>query len=268
MGPEPTLPVVQRRSGVLVVLVALLLAGDAVALATVDRHHTGAARPPVTAPPATLPPVTVLPQGQAVLSGTVTAAHLAGAVGPPLSLPLVISIPNRGQGELNIERVRFQGQAGATVAWDGGQPLPLSGTGALSLGPATVDVNTGGLTWHLDGMPRLLTPGRFTTGSAVAIGVAGLAQPLDQATFDVAPGTHGVMVTVGDVQVHQAPRAVHVTGPGQVQLLGRFTVRTAAGTRAAANLHFGPGPFDLTLQPVAGGFGISGVLQGPITLLQ
>lgn len=268
MGREPTLPVVQRRPGVLAVLVALLLAGDAVALATVDHHRNGATAPPVTAPPTTVTPVTVLPEGQSVVSGTVTAAHLVGAIGPPMPLPLVITIPDRGRGELNIERVQFQGQPGATVAWDGGQPLPLSGTGALSLGPATLDANAGGLTWHLDGMPRFLAPGRYTAGSAVAVGVAGLAQPLDQATFDVAPGTQGVMVTVGDAQVHRPPGGVHLTGPGQVQLLGRFSLRTAAGARSAANLHFGPGPFDLTFQPVAGGFRVTGVLQGPVTLLR
>lgn len=259
----------RRRPGVLAVLVGALLVVEGAAIAAIrNSRHTGRGPEPTAVPATALPAETVVPAGRSLVSGTVRSVHLVGAVGPPLATPVVISIPNRGQGELNIERVVFQGQTGATVAWDGGQPLPIGGTGAFDLGPATLDADAGGLTWHLDGMPRFLEPGHYTAGSSVAVGVAGLAQPLDGAAFDVAPGAQAVMVSVGDARIHLPPRAEHVSGPGEVQLLGALTVRTASGIRTVGNLHFGPGPFDLTLQPAAGGFRVTGVVEGPLTLLR
>jgi hypothetical protein len=261
--------------------VALLLVAEGVAVGHVGRHptpgppeHVGR---PVTAPPTTSPDLhsevrsgraaTVLGVDQAVISGTVTSAHLVGARAVPLTLPVTITIPNRGQGELDIDGVVVDGHPGASVAWDGGQPLPLAGTGALELGAATMDANSGGVTWHLDGSPRLLRPGQYVAESAVAVGTAGLAQPLDQARFSVPAGTQPDLVSVGDAQIHLAPVTESLTGPGSVELLGALTVRTSAGTRLAHNLHFGPGPFTLTLRPSRGGYAVTGLLQGPLDVL-
>ena len=38
--------------------------------------------------------------------------------------------------------------------------------------------------------------------------------------------------------------------------------------RGVLRLHVGSGAFDLRLMPVAGGFTISGQLEGPVTLVQ
>jgi hypothetical protein len=182
-----------------------------------------------------------------------------------LPLPVTVFIPNRGQGELNINGVQFNGRPGATVAWDGGQPLPLSGTGTIGLGAVTMDANAAGITWHLDGAPRALGPGQYEAHSSVAVGTAGLAQPLDQASFSVAPGTAAQLVSVGDAQILVAPQHELLTGPGVVQLLGVLTVQTAGGTRTATNLHAGPGGFEVELQPDAGHYDVHAVVEGPLS---
>jgi hypothetical protein len=48
-------------------------------------------------------------------------------------------------------------------------------------------------------------------------------------------------------------------------LTGALVLRTAAGTRTAKTVTFGPGPFVLDLTPVAGGYQVSGTLQGPVS---
>ena len=209
--------------------------------------------------------VTVLPADQTAVSGTITSAQLVDAVGPPLRLPLTITIPNRGQGELNIGGVVVNGKVG-NVAWDGGQPLPLSGSGALDLGAASVDIDHTGATWHLDGSSRQLDPGTYHAGSSVAIGSGGLASPVDAADFAVPPGGAGEMATVGDAQVHVGPGPLSLHGPGRVTLSGTLTLRTATGTRTATHVVFGPGPFTFTLTPNAATLSLTALLQGPVSV--
>ena len=216
-----------------------------------------------SAPPATAT-VTVLRPDQTTVSGTVTAATALGVLGSPLALPLTITVPNRGQGEAHIVGVAVDGRRG-TVAWDGGQPLPLSGTGGVDLGQATVDADAGGLTWHLDGAARALLPGRYTAGSTVAVGSTGLARPVDQATFVVAAGTRGQILTAGDAQVHLAAQKLSLTGPGRVTLTGAMTVTNASGSHPARRVGLASGAFELALTPSAGGYTVTALLQGPVT---
>ncbi|HEY2427659.1 MAG TPA: hypothetical protein VGI06_01925, partial [Acidimicrobiales bacterium] len=229
-----------RRRGAppwLLTAVALLLVADGLAVGYVRRHPASTPRIHLGGPITTTgPPQTVLRPDQAVVRGTVTAAHFVDSQGPPLPLPITITIPNRGQGELNISGVVVDGRPQGTVAWDGGQPLPLSGTGGLDVGPSTIDFNASGVTWHLDGAPRLLLPGQYTAGSSVAIGVGGLGQPMDQATFSVARANQATLVSAGDAQVHVGPEAEQLSGPGSVQLLGALQIQTARGTRPVHNL--------------------------------
>ena len=201
----------------------------------------------------------MLQADQSDVTGTITSAHIVNAVAPPLALPITVAIPQRGQGGLHITGV------GESIAWDGGQPLPLTGTGSLDLGPAVVDIDPGGATWHLDGATRLLTPGRYTAGSSVAVGGSGLARPEDQATFTVPPGSHGSMVTVGDARVHLTPRAMALTGPGNMTLTGTLTVRTAHGSRVVHQVTFGPGPFELSVTPGSSSATVNGLLQGSLS---
>jgi hypothetical protein len=208
------------------------------------------------------PPVTVLRPDQATVAGTATAAHVVGVPPGPLTLPLTITIPNRGQGELNIDGVLIGGHAG-TVSWDGGQPLPLSGTGAIALGQATLDAGSGGLVWHLDGAPRVLQPGSYTAGSSVAIGTGGLGTPVDRASFAVPAGRTGSLVSAGDARVQQPARELSLTGPGSVTLVGNLSYHTATRTRSVHRVTLQSGPFELTLAPSPAGFLVTSLLQGP-----
>jgi len=163
---------------------------------------------------------------------------------------------------MQIDHVMVNGRP-ASVVWNGGQPLPLSGTGGLDLGPDHVEVDRAGETWHLDLGTRLLVPGRYVAAAPVAVGAGGLAEPHDRVVF--VAGATSAFVTNGDARIHLAPRPLHLTGPGRVRITGALTVRTAAGAHPANALTFGPGPFDLTLTPGPAGLMVHGLLQGSLT---
>jgi hypothetical protein len=234
-----------RRRRALLVLCAVVSA--------CTSHHSA----PPSAPPTS---ETVLLPDQAIVDGTLTAAHVVDAVAPALPLPVTITIPERGHGGLRIETGR------GTIAWDGGQPLPLTGTGTIDLGPAMLDIDSGGITWHLDGAPRLLTPGRYVAGSTVAVGTSGLARPEERATFTVDPGATASMVTAGDARIRTTTIALSLTGPGDMTLSGFLSVHTAGATRAGHRVTFGRGAFEVRLTPTVGGVTITALLQGPISV--
>ena len=249
--------------------VPLLALADGVTVVALPRHrHTHAAAvitAPTTTAAAAAATTSTTAAARATVSGMVTAAHLVGATSAPLPMPITITIPNRGQGTLNIDGVVVLAHPGAQVAWDGGQPLPITGTGSLQLGAATMDANRAGITWHLDGTPRYFLPGSYTAESAVAVGTGGLALALDQVGFTVTSGGQGRLESDGDAQVHFGPGPVSVAGPGVVELLGSLSVTTAGGTRTVTNLHAGSGAFSLTFLPAPGGYRVQGTLAGPLT---
>ena len=75
---------------------------------------------------------------------------------------------------------------------------------------------------------------------------------------------HSTLTTRSGAVVHQAPAALKITGPGSLTLTGALVLRSAAGTRSAASVKFGPGPFVLEITPEAGGYRVAGTLQGPV----
>jgi hypothetical protein len=204
----------------------------------------------------------VLQPDQARLTGEVGSLAGFDAVAPPIPLPVIITVAQRGQGGLVISGVSVNGQPG-TIAWSAGQPLPLSGTGALDLGPATLTADAGGVTWSLDGASRSLTSGHYVAGAPVAVGHAGLAEPHDTLSFDAGPAAG--MNTDGGARIHLPPTDLDLTGPGSIQVRGSFSVQTATGTRHASSVSFGPGPFEVHLQPGLDGYVINALLQGPLT---
>ena len=241
------------RAGVVAVGIAFTAVGC--------TSHGHAAQASVATPSA--PDPTVLRADQTRVTGTVSAAQVVG-IGPPLALPFIVTVPQRGQGGLSVTGITVAGRR-ASVSWDAGQPLPLSGTGALDLQQAALDADVGGLTWHLDGNARLLGAGTYTAGSSVAIGTAGLAQATDRATFVVSTGGTGQIISRGDARVHLAPRQVSMTGPGSVTLTGKLTAQTAAGTRVVHQVTLRSGPFELSLTPTPGGYIGTCLLQGAVT---
>jgi hypothetical protein len=206
------------------------------------------------------PAPTVLAADQARIAGVFTRATIFGISSVPLGLPLTITIPVRGHGELNIKGVSVASVGSAEISWDGGQPLPLAGTGTLSLGQVTMDIDASGTTWHLDGTTRFLSPGLYTAESSVAVGSGGLGQPRDRQDFSVPAGTQAQLVTIGDAQIHTPLATLQLRGPGGVDLVGGLTVTTASGTRSVHEVVLSAGDFQLT----AGSGRVSGLLQGAL----
>jgi len=210
--------------------------------------------------------ITVVPAaGQTLVRGRLTSVTGDGITPPALRLPFSLDEQNRGETQATFRAVLVDGRR-TNVYWNGGRPLPLSGTGGIDLfasGGAHATLDPGGFTWALDGPVRELIPGTFTTGFTVGVGT-GLVTPHDEPITFTADDRSS-LVTKGGAIIHQAPAALKITGPGSLVLTGALVLRTAAGTRTAKTVTFGPGPFVLDLTPVAGGYQVSGTLQGPVS---
>jgi hypothetical protein len=246
---------------------AILIVAAAVGLGISEAiHHRPSAGgpPPVPATTSTTtPPVEIVPgAGQAFVSGTVTSLTADNAEGPPLTPPFTITIPVRGAGSADLTGVSVNGEP-VEIYWYGGQPLPVNGTGQLTLGGAGLSVNASGITWMLDGAARTITAGHFFLGSPVAVGTSGLATPEQTESFDA--GGQSTMLTTGDAQVHLKAANLEITGPGSVTIRGALQVQTASGTKSAQTVTFGPGSYDIKLTPTAAGDSISSTLQGPVS---
>jgi len=203
---------------------------------------------------------------QAEVIGTVTRVVGTQVAGPVLSLPVSLSVTRGGGTKATITGGRVGGRD-QTVAWDGGRPLPISGMGSLDLaGPADVEVSAIGTAWLLDESARTLTTGNYRLGATVAVGSTGLASPQDGVTVAVS-GT-AALSTKGGVRAVIARARTTLSGPGRLVLEGDLTLRTRAGTTPTGLVRFGPGPFELTLEPrpEGGGYTVSrALLQGPVT---
>lgn len=249
------------------IAIAALAAGGVAGVVTAgDSHRTGA--PPPGAPPGRSSPAgtaaggsPVVPPGQAVVDGTVTAAVATDATGPDLTAPFLVTVPVRGQGGATIYNVSVGGRP-STIVWNAGEPLGIIGSGALRPGRTRVSVDAGGSTWALDGAERLLLPGSYQAAAPVAVGQEGLAQPQDSASFTAT--ARSVMVTSGGATVHRAPAALHLVGPGSVSLTGSLTVRTAAGVTSRRSVLLRSGAYTVDLAPGPSGLTVHAVLQGPL----
>lgn len=212
----------------------------------------------------------VLGADQSVITGTLT--RLVGtrvSEAPRLPLPLTLTVaPGRGT------KAEFAGGAvdgkNATIAWDGGRPLPISGEGSIDLnGPVNVELKPNGTTWALDGDSRLLTPGTYNLGAAVAVVPLNttFGKPRERARLDIPQGAAASLKTNGDVRTTTKPAPLVLRGPGQLVLEGTFEVRNREGTRAAQKITFGPGAFELDIAPEGGGYKINrAFLQGSTTI--
>jgi hypothetical protein len=201
------------------------------------------------------------------VSGTVISLSASNANSTPLKPPFTISVPTRGQGGANITGVRVGGRA-AAISWNAGQPLPVSGTGTLNLAGAEVVVDGSGITWSLDGAARQLTPGNYFLGAPVAVGSAGLAQPVDTASF--VAGSNATIETRGRAMAHLAVAPIRLEGPGRVTLHGHFTMRSPTGVRTVTSITLGAPPtnysYAIDLVPTAGGYlTTDAILQGPVS---
>jgi hypothetical protein len=243
-------------------VVALLAAGVAIAvrrLAPSEKIvHTATTVPPVVHTEIVPAP------GQSLVGGTVQTFSADGAVSDPIPAPFTINAVERGAVRNATIEGAIVGGSRQTIYWDAGTPMPISGGGALDLGPAHVDVDTHGVTWALVGAPRPFRPGRYHVGSPVAVGSGGLATPRDNGV-DFTADERTVLVTTAGVVIHLDQRPVTLEGPGTLAAGGRFLVRTQSGQRQAGSIMFGPGPFRVAFTPDPAGLTIDATLQGPVT---
>jgi hypothetical protein len=207
--------------------------------------------------------VIVPPRGQATVTGVVTGVAADADVVDPVPVPFTVEVPARGVGGATIDGALVDGRRQA-ISWYAGQPLPVTGGpgAALDPSPTHVRVDPAGVTVALDGAARSLAPGRYATSAPVAVGGAGLATARDGIAF-VADGQTSV-TTTGRAFLRLPPRPLRLDGPGRMSAVGHMQVATAAGTRAASSIVFGPGSFTVTLAPVPGGYRITATLQGPL----
>ncbi len=250
-----------------VAVVVLLTADASGAVVVLNRHHSpAAAGPPVRtrtrpAPTSSTPTTVPLPPGQALVSGTVTSLSAAGATGPALITPMLITIPVRGQGSAYIYNATIGNQPGETIYWYGGQPLSILGNGGLVPGRVNVTVGGSGSTWYLDGAERRWESGSYEIATPVAVGTSGLASAEPSADFSAGPDT--VLVTSGGATLYRPPMALHLIGPGAVQAQGNMTVRTRQGTITVTSIDLSGGQYVLDLTPGPGGqLALSATLQG------
>ncbi len=205
---------------------------------------------------------TVVPRaGQAFVTGTALQVTADGAQ-VKLATPLTLTALVRGGGGATIEGALVGGKR-VDISWDGGTPLPISGSGGLDLGPTLVEVSTDGLVYHLEDTPRQFLPGTYTLGTAVAVGSgSGLAEPREGVRFTADART--VIAPKGKVVVRLGSRAVELTGPGKVKMAGTMKVQFPDRTTDATAVDLVQGPYKVTLEPAAGGLRVDAVLQGQV----
>jgi hypothetical protein len=259
---------VRRFLGFLIVL-ELLGAGVYFAGPSLDDwlqervNPTLQAGPVVTEPPSTRV-IEVLRPGQSRITGTLTKLVARDAAGEDIRAPFTIQPGTVGVTRAVIDNVLVDGKP-STIAWDGGRPLPITGNGALELGAAQVTADASGLAWALDGAPRAVTPGNYRANFTVAVGSAGVANVRDNVAFTATTDT-ALEVKKGTAFVRLPSQTVHLqaTQPTTAVLEGSLNVETAEGTRPEHHITFGPGLYDITITPTAGGYTIEAILQGPV----
>lgn len=257
-----------RRNSVIAYVLALVLASGVAVLAirelgshssALDRFKGQGAE--VTTPTV---PTSVPGPGQAFVTGTVDHVTAEGAQGEPLATPFTISAVERGTGRATIENAMVNGQR-TSIFWGGGTPLPISGDGgSIDLSGGKVDVDSGGVTWTVDGASRHLKPGTYRAGAPVAVGAGALGASRDSVEFTA--DTRTVVNSTGGVVVKVPPQRVEVTGPGKVSATGQLKVQLPDSTKPAGSVKFGDGPYKVVLAANGGGkMTIDAILQGPLS---
>ena len=200
--------------------------------------------------------------GQVFVKGTVDRLTAERAQAPAIATPFTLTAVERGVGKVTIENALVDGKR-TTIAWDGGTPLPITGTGgSIDLNGSKVDVDATGSVWAVDGA-RPLKPGAYRAGASVAVGEGGLARPRDAVAFTADART--IINGKGGVTLKVAPARLELTGPGKVVGAGQFQVRDRTSRTPATRFQFGEGPYTVVINPVNGRLEIDAILQGPLT---
>ena len=204
-------------------------------------------------------------EGQVFVGGTVTGAHLEGAVLSTLPTPLSISTPQRGEGSgATVSGIQVNGKP-SSVEWDAGRPLELSGKGgSLLLAPVVLDIGGGAARVTLDGQPHGFTPGTYTINTPVAVATGGLGQPADRVTFTATPDSR--VVFRGNASTALPDGAVQVSGQGKVSLEGAPSVtHPDRSVSTGSSVTLDSGTYQITFTPDGnGGYAVQATLSGPV----
>ena len=201
--------------------------------------------------------------GQVIVTGLADRVVADDAQSPALVPPFTISARERGLANLTIENARAGGQLVA-INWNSGTPLPITGSGGgLDLAAAHVEVDGAGVTWSLDGPPRVFLPGSYRASGPVGVGTSGMATPREGVDFQADRST--LLTARGGTVVRLTPRQLVIEGPGTVTLSGQLQVRTPEGEKAASRAELRKAPFKVTLVPVGHQVRVEAILQGPVT---
>jgi hypothetical protein len=223
-----------------------------------DATHTREDNGGVLADGGSVSTVPAAGQGQVIVTGTVTAAHIEGGTFGQLPMPITVATAERGQGGATITPVDVQGKS-TSIEWTAGQPLPMSGNGgSLVLGPVAFDVAADAISLVLDGV-HTVTPGDYKLTAPVAVGPT----PKDSVTFTASAKT---TVKFRGSASTPLPRPDLATGgTGKVTLEGALTVTRPDGSKTSAtSLTLDNGPYTITLNPApGGGYTLQATLQGP-----
>jgi hypothetical protein len=206
----------------------------------------------------TLPADTPAPaDGQVIVTGTITAAHLDGATTiTSLATPITATTATRGEGGATITPVLVNGKS-TSIEWTAGQPLPLTGDGgSLALGPVAIDV-TDGISVVLDGVQGM-APGTYKISTSVAVG----SQPKDSVTFTATDKT--TIQFRGNASTPLPTPDLTTDGSGAVSLEGALTItHPNRTTTTASSISLDGGTYTIKLTPaVGGGFNVEATLQG------
>ena len=206
----------------------------------------------------TLPADTAAPaEGQVIVTGTVTAAHLEGVAITSLATPITVTTATRGQGGATLTPVLVNGKP-TSIEWTAGQPLPLSGDGgSLTLSPVTVEV-TDGIALVLDGV-QVVAPGSYQIATPVAVG----SQPKDSVFFTATDKT--TIQFRGTATTPLPTPDLTADGSGPLSLQGTLTIAHPNRTTSQASaITLDSGTYTIKLTPAdGGGFNVEATLQGP-----
>lgn len=253
-GPERSFRALFRRSGCRLSSNGYLAAAlAAFTLVACNRESS----PTVPTPP----PSASGPDRVFEVTGTVTALSAARAVAAPLQTPFTLEVTDRGVGGAEITGATVGGRS-VQINWQGGQPLPVTGSGAVELNGVSVSVSPAAISLILDGEPRRLLPGTYRLGSSVAVGEAGLSRPVDSLTFTAGDDT-GLATRLAHIDLPAREFRIEGTS-GQLRMEGQLVLAAASGERTVGRLLFEPGTYAVTLTPVAGGYTVLGRLEGRV----
>ena len=206
---------------------------------------------------------TVVPgPGQAFVTGEADRVAADNAQTQPVMSPFTITAVERGVGRLTIDKA-LVGDRRVTISWDGGTPLPVSGSGGLDVGVTHVEVDDKGPVYSLDGAGRPFLPGTYSLATTVAVGSGGgLSTPQEGVQFTADRQT--VLSSRGNVVIRLDPQKVDLLGPGKLAMTGKLRVQFPKRKTNASSVTFAEGPYRVTVDPADGRVRVDAVLQGRV----